>query len=71
MTNRRLFSNYKELLIRQGHSIREYTNEKRVSHINGINLLLILIAITSFLDSYSATSRGCQTKLEQFQKKRL
>lgn len=46
----------KELLIRPGHSIREYMQGRRIKHFNYFTLLLIIIATTHFLANYSLTN---------------
>ncbi|QZK91024.1 DUF3667 domain-containing protein [Flavobacterium sp. CHNK8] len=47
----------KELLIRPGHSIREFIQGKRVQHFNYFTLLLLVIALEHFIRSYSSVSR--------------
>lgn len=50
----------KELILRPGHSIREYIRGKRVKHFNYFTLFLIIIAISHFVESYSIID---QTKI--------
>lgn len=46
----------KELLMRPGHSIREYVIGKRSKHFNYITLLLILLGISIYLEQYTLVS---------------
>lgn len=48
-----IFYTIKELFIRPGHSIREFIEGKRVKHFNFISLLIIGLAVSSFLTHYS------------------
>ncbi|CAL2094311.1 conserved membrane protein of unknown function [Tenacibaculum sp. 190524A02b] len=77
MINKGLFYTLKELLTRPGHSIREYINGKRVKHLNAFNLLLLLITVAYFLDTYTnlkladvmnESSKEFATSFEKFMK---
>ena len=48
-----IFYTIKELFTRPGHSIREYVEGKRSKHFNFISLLIIGLAISAFLKSYT------------------
>jgi hypothetical protein len=43
----------KELFTRPGHSVREYLQGKRVNYFNFISLIMILLAVSSFLSHYT------------------
>lgn len=48
--NKGLLFSLKELFTRPGHSVREYINGKRVSHVNYFSLLLILLLVFSLVE---------------------
>jgi len=48
--NKGLLFSLKELFTRPGHSVREYINGKRVSHINYFSLLVILLLVFSLVE---------------------
>lgn len=67
----------KELFTRPGHSVREYLQGKRINLFPFISLLLILLAISSFLTHYThikiadlmpdaGTSKATMSYLEKF-----
>ena len=43
----------KQLFTRPGHSVREYIQGKRVNYFNVISLIMILLAVSSFLSHYT------------------
>lgn len=43
----------KELFTRPGHSVREFIQGKRVNYFNFISLIMLLLAVSSFLSHYS------------------
>ncbi len=70
-----IFYTIKELFTRPGHSIREYVEGKRAKHFNFISLLIIGLAISSFLKVYtkiemldlvSESSREAMGAIEKF-----
>jgi hypothetical protein len=48
--NRGLLFSIKELFTRPGHSIREYINGKRVTHLNYFTLLVIVLLVFSLVE---------------------
>lgn len=70
-----IFYTIKELFTRPGHSIREYVEGKRAKHFNFISLLIIGLAVSSFLNAYteikiidlvSETSKDAMGVIEKF-----
>ncbi|PHK37720.1 hypothetical protein VF13_36605 [Nostoc linckia z16] len=70
-----IFFTIKELFTRPGHSVREYIQGKRVNYFSFITLILLLLAISSFLTPYlkikmselvSAESRQVMNEFERF-----
>jgi len=51
--DRGLLYTIKELFVRPGHSIREYVQGKRMKHFNVISTLLIVLAASLFISSFS------------------
>lgn len=73
-----IFFTIKELFIRPGHSIREFINGKRVGYFNFVTLLLIIIAVSHFVEQYSQvkfsdlmpeSSKSSINKIDDFTKK--
>lgn len=73
--NKGFFYTMKELFTRPGHSIREFINGKRVSHINCLTLLFLVVMLAHLLGEFTPIkiadlvgmdSRNYITKLEEF-----
>lgn len=56
--DRGLLYTLKELFVRPGHSVREYVQGKRMKHFNVVSTLLIVLAVSLFISSYSTVSMG-------------
>lgn len=70
-----IFFTIKELFTRPGHSVREYIQGKRVNYFSFITLILLLLAVASFLNPYlkvtlsglmSENSRKMMNAIEKF-----
>ncbi|MDY3548957.1 DUF3667 domain-containing protein [Riemerella anatipestifer] len=73
-----IFFTLKELLVRPGHSIREFIQGKRVGYFNFITLLILILGITHFLGEYAQvkladlvpeSGKGTMAEFEEFSKK--
>lgn len=58
MVNKGFLFTLKELFTRPGHSIREYLLGKRSKYFNAFSLLILLIAISYFVNEYSDIKLG-------------
>jgi len=72
-----IFYTIKELLTRPGHSIREFIDGKRVNYFSYVTLLLLIIAISIFLEEFTQikisdlmpeSSQDAMNNLEEFTK---